>query len=424
MNCLNNMYNCLIFLFYFCSTHPAAMPFKCMECSFTADKSWEVKKHFNKHLRSNEKPLTCRFPECDWFGLCAAEYIYHKKTHGHCQRLKNEKETVLDEPISNPGKYLVDNKVMKEIPKEDVLKQEKAKQKINKESSKRNCTDMKPLKRTHKQAGLELVKKKNTPDEIVIDVTGKKTPEDRSSNQKQPSPQEVPATPLLDEPYEPGPVRSNLPDYHPTLTNLLSSPPMPMSSPICLGIPTEAVVPDLPFLTNEQITSSLHDLEENSTHSLVETPTAACSVNLESVGSNDNHGTEANTSIDTDINNSLLKLQQTVHQEFHKVRQDNSYHGSHLLTALKDMNSNIINHNTQLRSDIQELKPRQKSDFEIRLEIAGHGSALLNILANKHDHEQGFDRSCKKCQKGNALLFQLINITDPKIIDPFSSYFD
>jgi hypothetical protein len=111
---------------------------------------------------------------------------------------------------------------------------------------------------------------------------------------------------------------------------------------------------------------------------------------------------------------------ETIQNEFRHVRKDASFHAVQLKESLKEVTEQVIG----LRKDVQKLETqKQRSDFQDRLEIAGHGAQLLDILGNRHPHGNGFQPSCQTCQKGNDMLISLISLTNPRLMDPFRPSF-
>ena len=434
------------------------MPYKCTECSYTAAKLWEVRKHYHKHLRMTEKPFMCRYASCEWYGLCEAEYQIHKKSAKHIKALNSSKFVGTDSPIPNPRKLVIDDRVATEVEEgeltdDDVTSSKKvtkcpSAQKHSANEVPRRCTDDRPIKRRHPQS-------------LDCPIPRKKRIEPLKANKSK----DIPKTPVRDEPYEPGPISCDVPSYQPSSVSIPDSPDIiipkvlsPLSSisslpavvPVFTGNTVRPVSAEKPYPTPPQITRTTSDAvakvsasplvisvtpQPSVSSSVVSRPT----VSQPTVTTAPVHHSPAvivSSSVTQSSSDSTVKgqdtypatepsvqiLKETIQNELKHVRSDNTFHGSKLANRLHDIECRMDIQNKKIIQTLERIKPKPVPEFQERLELAGHGSAILAILGKRHPHGEGFKRGCSTCEAGNKLLIELIRNTDPRIIDPFSVY--
>ena len=417
----------------------------------------------------------CRFRTCEWFGLCEAEYQTHIKTHKHVKALAENKFVGQDQPIKNPNKLVIEDSVAIEMEEGEIGDDEQSvpKENVAPVKRQRRCTDDRPPKRSSSQISsaerprkmmkVTVLKERSgnlpvtsiasksassfvqhsavtradvniKPSSMTSTVTRQPVSEPSPAVQlSDPSTSALPSTPVHDEPYEPGPVPVGLPSYQPTirkqptsvsvsgiypihkelsvsvekLSSVLVVPPSTVKSSVNSSIPV--IMKDPPSNVRLLDTKSL-------SHQVPVMVTASVSSGLpEPIASISNVPVCSTVSSDKILDDTLQK-------ELKLVRSDNSFHGLKIVDALNSLERHVGYQNQKILQALKDLKPQPQSDFQQRLELAGHGSALLDILGRRHDHGKGFQRGCSICEKGNKLIIELIKNTDPKIIDPFSMY--
>ena len=345
------------------------MPYQCIQCTSTFGKLWEVKRHYVRHIHPRRRALMCHFDECNWYGSYDKEYQIHRKSNKHKQM--QGLRAVEDEhnPRINPDAMLITDEVATEVfeveDDGDYLDQTAM--------EKENQVEV-PKRKKHQKA--KPLREKNT-----IEQPRAANPElEETEDETESAVRSILSMPTLLSPIPQTPVR----DEHtpPPVKRLkLTSPAVAASSSLSTAGPSFApgrtVEPQKRDVRAIQIMQKF--MEESS---------------------------EETTSEDN------MRL------EFQHLRKDNSHHAVQLRSALKELTEEVKEGNRRVEEAVRKNTNR-RSDFQDRLELAGHGAKLLDILGARHPHGEGFAPSCELCQKGNDTLMALIAQTDRRLVDPF-----
>lgn len=142
----------------------------------------------------------------------------------------------------------------------------------------------------------------------------------------------------------------------------------------------------------------------------------------EQLGQGQEHARSANSSRPPSLEEE--RPTEVLREEFVHLRRDNSHHALQMRTVLQDMLNEVRSMQNMSRRMLEGmLKETTKSEYQVRLEIAGYGGQLLDALGSRHSHGQGFHASCETCQRGNTALIALVGMTDIRLIEPFNPSF-
>ena len=380
--------------------------YRCAKCQKCFKTIWQTKNHYQKHLHPKQKKLVCPFVECNWFGSTTKDYAVHRKSSHHQDMAKLRPD--VREDVAKLNKNYQEPSGSIAIPCETALSDHESEEavevtKVPAENGHIQTTVPDPTTKAKKTIRCpsapvkKLLPKALTKKPIVLPSNPVHAAVNSSENKenKLPSPSESPV---------PGP------SYR-QITRLFGSPGTPLT-PLMDEEPIK--LPEKRSLS-EEIVVAAADFEERHfpSHPLQSlNKKAMVSREIQTAKEQEIEESSSRATKEAEIN--------IIEREFMHMRKDASFHAVQLRESLKEITDQV----TGLRSDVQKMETQnRRSDFQDRLEIAGHGAKLLDILGSRHPHGQGFQESCSICQKGNDMLVTLVSQTDPRLMNPFHPSF-
>lgn len=422
--------------------------YKCKKCGHEAAKKQSLLKHAYSHLRQAEWPYKCPIHSCEWFGKFPGEYKGHQNSKQHLKSRLRHPDMDDDSPDINPEMRLV---------KETEWVAEDASRLVPIPLPPTCRSATKPEKKAKKSIPLKL---KGISDGLLKEAR-KRTSSDNSKSSSPKVPRlpvsstittvtdvstlsEAPTFPFLVRPEEVVSVLSvsGSPDI-----NIELPPPLFPLTPIIKALsathsasPVASIAPmpvkkgdatplldECPFPVHFPPEQSVIETEVANLFPGVHFPSPKVRVIPSASSSVSSSAPSLMTS------STVTSLPSTIAGEMRKTRADLSHHFLRFentaesrssaqlqslgasLDHIKKMEEVLSSIDTLVKSQVNLMYQARPS---LRLRLSDCIDSLLNLLASMHNHpdqSSRFSPACLVCQRAETLIFQAVELTDPRL---------